>query len=118
MLKEIIDTRDINPKHLELEITEICLMADDYQSVASLEQLKSLGVGIAIDDFGTGYTSFGQILNYPLDALKIDRYCVTDLHNTPVGEKPTLDITFELAKAYQLNVIVEVIEMQADFEHI
>ncbi|ABM03069.1 diguanylate cyclase/phosphodiesterase [Psychromonas ingrahamii 37] len=117
-LKEFINTSDINPKQLELEITETCLMPDDHQAVASLDQLKSLGVRIALDDFGTGYTSFGQILNYPLDTLKIDRSFVTDLRNTPVGQKPTLDIIFELAKAYQLSVIVEGIETQADFEHV
>jgi EAL domain-containing protein (putative c-di-GMP-specific phosphodiesterase class I) len=80
--------------------------------------LKSLGVRIAIDDFGAGYTSFGQILNYPLDTLKIDRSFVTNLRITPAGKKPTLDIIFELAKAYQLNVIIEGVEIQADFEHV
>ncbi|MFT5559711.1 MAG: diguanylate cyclase (GGDEF)-like protein [Sphingobacteriales bacterium] len=118
ILKEILDKSDINPKQLELEITETCLMPDDNLAVASLDQLKSLGVRIAIDDFGTGYTSFGQILNYPLDTLKIDRSFVTNLRITPVGKKPTLDIIFELAKAHQLNVIVEGVETQADFEHV
>jgi len=118
MLKEILAKSDINPKQLELEITETCLMPDDYQAVASLDQLKSLGIRIALDDFGTGYTSFGQILNYPLDTLKIDRSFVTNLRITPAGKKPTLDIIFELAKAYQLNVIVEGVETQADFHHI
>jgi len=117
-LKAILDKSDIQPKQLELEITETCLMPDDRQAVASLEQLKSLGIRIALDDFGTGYTSFGQILNYPLDTLKIDRSFVTNLRNTPMGKKPTLDIIFELAKAYQLNVIVEGVETQADFHHI
>ncbi|PKH02000.1 GGDEF-domain containing protein [Psychromonas sp. MB-3u-54] len=117
-LKKIIDRSDINPKQLELEITETCLMPDDHLAVESLDQLKSLGVRIAIDDFGTGYTSFGQILNYPLDTLKIDRSFVTNLRITPVGKKPTLDIIFELAKAHQLNVIVEGVETQADFEHV
>jgi len=118
MLKEILDKSDINPKQLELEITETCLMPDDHQAVASLKQLKSLGVRIALDDFGTGYTSFGQILNYPLDTLKIDRSFVTNLRITSAGKKPTLDIIFELAKAYQLNVIVEGVETQSDFHHI
>ncbi|WP_415229016.1 putative bifunctional diguanylate cyclase/phosphodiesterase [Psychromonas sp.] len=118
ILKKILASSDINPKQLELEITETCLMPDDHQAVASLNQLKSLGIRIAIDDFGTGYTSFGQILNYPLDTLKIDRSFVTNLRITPAGKKPTLDIIFELAKAYQLNVIVEGVEMQADFEHV
>lgn len=118
MLKNILNNSDINPNQLALEITETCLMPDDHQAVTSLNQLKSLGVRIALDNFGTGYTSFGQIVNYPLDTLKIDRSFVTNLHYTPAGKKPNLDIIFEIAKAYQLEVIVQGIETETDFEHI
>lgn len=116
-LKALIDKYDLDVKQIELEITETCLMPEDYQAITSLKQLKSLGVSIAIDDFGTGYTSFNQLVNYPLDTLKIDRSFVQSLSNTPIGKKPTLDIIYELAKVYELEVIVEGIETEADIKH-
>ncbi|WP_028865472.1 putative bifunctional diguanylate cyclase/phosphodiesterase [Psychromonas aquimarina] len=117
-LQMLINKHKINPKQLELEITETCLMPDDKKAVASLTQLKSLGVKVTLDDFGTGYTSFSQLNNYPLDTLKIDRSFIKNLNKTPAGKKPTLDIIFELAKVYQLEVIVEGIETQDEFKHV
>lgn len=117
-LKALIKEYDIDVTQIELEITETCLMPDDHQAIASLKQLKSLGVSIAIDDFGTGYTSFNQLVNYPLDTLKIDRSFVQSLGDTAAGKKPTLDIIYELAKIYELEVIIEGIETKSDFEHV
>jgi len=117
-LKTLFQTYQVDPKQIELEITETCLMPDDRQAILSLEQLKSLGVNIALDDFGTGYTSFSQLVNYPLDTLKIDRSFVQALSKTPPGKKPTLDIIYELAQAYELDVIVEGIETETELEHV
>ncbi|WP_019614333.1 EAL domain-containing protein [Psychromonas ossibalaenae] len=117
-LQMLIEQHNINPEQLELEITETCLMPDDNKAIASLTKLKSLGLKIALDDFGTGYTSFNQLNNYPLDTLKIDRSFIKTLNQTPAGKKPTLDIIFELAKVYQLEVIVEGIETQDEFKHV
>ncbi|MFT6985809.1 MAG: diguanylate cyclase (GGDEF)-like protein [Psychromonas sp.] len=116
--KQLLASYNVNVKQIELEITESCLLPDDQQAITRLTQIKSLGVRVAIDDFGTGYTSFSQLVHYPLDTLKIDRSFVKNLHSTPVGKKPTLDIIFELAKVYQLEVIVEGVETEADFDHI
>jgi len=117
-LKYLIEQHEIDVNQLELEITETCLMPDDHQAILSLNQLKSLGVRIAIDDFGTGYTSFNQLVNYPLDTLKIDRSFVKSLGDVVAGKKPTLDIIYELAKIYELEVIVEGIETVADLNHV
>ena len=117
-MKRLITYYKIDVKQIELEITETCLMPDDHQAIVSLNQLKSLGVRIAIDDFGTGYTSFNQLVNYPLDTLKIDRSFVQSLDETPIGKKPTLDIIYELAKIYELDVIVEGIETEANLKHV
>jgi len=116
--KMLLAKFDVNVAQIEIEITETCLMPDDKKAVASLNKLKSLGIRLALDDFGTGYTSFSQLINYPLDALKIDRSFIQDLHQTPYGKKANVDIIFELAKAYQLDVVVEGIETKADFDYI
>ena len=117
-LKALITHYEIDVKQIELEITETCLMPDDHQAISCLKQLKSLGVRIAIDDFGTGYTSFNQLVSYPLDTLKIDRSFVQSLSDTAIGKKPTLDIIYELAKIYELEVIIEGIETEYDLKHV
>ncbi|MCW8996753.1 MAG: EAL domain-containing protein [Psychromonas sp.] len=116
--KKMLKKHEIPALQVELEVTETCLLPDDDKAIASFNQLKSLGIRLALDDFGTGYTSFSQLVNYPVDTLKIDRSFVANLHATPAGKKPTLDIIFELACAYQLEVIVEGIETETDFEYI
>lgn len=117
-LKDLIKQYQIPVQQIELEITETCLMPDDDKAIDSLNLLKSLGVKLAIDDFGTGFTAFSQIVNYPLDTLKIDRSFVQQIKTTKHNKKPAIDIIFDLAKAYQLDVIVEGVETIEELEHI
>jgi EAL domain-containing protein (putative c-di-GMP-specific phosphodiesterase class I) len=64
---------DLAPDRLEIEITERVLLADRTAHVATLHQLKDVGVGIALDDFGTGYSSLSYLKAFPFDKIKIDR---------------------------------------------
>jgi EAL domain-containing protein (putative c-di-GMP-specific phosphodiesterase class I) len=67
------------PNRLELEITETVLMQDTDSTVATLNQLRDLGVRIAMDDFGTGYSSLGYLRKFPFDKIKIDRSFINDM---------------------------------------
>ena len=69
----------LDPRRLELEITEAVLIADDDAALAALGQLRDLGVRIALDDFGTGYSSLSYLQRFPFDKIKIDRSFVTEL---------------------------------------
>jgi EAL domain-containing protein (putative c-di-GMP-specific phosphodiesterase class I) len=69
----------IDPKYLELELTESAFIEDREKAVATLQALKQLGVQIAVDDFGTGYSSLSYLSGLPVDCLKIDRAFVTKL---------------------------------------
>ena len=69
----------LDPRRLELEITEAVLIADDDAALVTLGQLRALGVHIALDDFGTGYSSLQYLQRFPFDKIKIDRCFVSDI---------------------------------------
>ncbi|MGV7219384.1 putative bifunctional diguanylate cyclase/phosphodiesterase [Bradyrhizobium sp. UFLA05-112] len=71
------------PKRLELEITESIFLAETDANLATLHQLRELGVGISMDDFGTGYSSLSYLRSFPFDKIKIDRSFVKDLAERP-----------------------------------
>ncbi|MCA1387720.1 EAL domain-containing protein [Bradyrhizobium sp. IC3123] len=73
----------LSPKRLELEITESIFLAETDANVATLHQLRELGVGISMDDFGTGYSSLSYLRSFPFDKIKIDRSFVKDLAERP-----------------------------------
>ncbi|WOH79125.1 EAL domain-containing protein [Bradyrhizobium sp. BEA-2-5] len=73
----------LSPKRLELEITESIFLAETEANLATLHQLRELGVGISMDDFGTGYSSLSYLRSFPFDKIKIDRSFVKDLAQRP-----------------------------------
>jgi EAL domain-containing protein (putative c-di-GMP-specific phosphodiesterase class I) len=69
----------LSPKRLELEITESIFLAETEANLATLHQLRELGVGISMDDFGTGYSSLSYLRSFPFDKIKIDRSFIKDI---------------------------------------
>jgi diguanylate cyclase (GGDEF)-like protein/PAS domain S-box-containing protein len=67
------------PQRLELEITESVLLQDSDATLATLHQLRSLGIAISMDDFGTGYSSLSYLRKFPFDKIKIDQTFIRDL---------------------------------------
>ncbi len=99
----------INPKCLELEITESVAMEDPGFMLETLHRVRGLGISIAIDDFGTGYSSLSHLRQLPIDRLKIDRAFVAELgHDVSGGHIASMVI--ELGHNLKLTVIAEGVE--------
>ena len=78
-VRQILEQNRLEPRFLELELTETFMMQDWKSTAEILRALKSLGVRIALDDFGTGYSSLSYMKRFPIDALKIDQSFVRDM---------------------------------------
>lgn len=107
----LLDTH-INPKCLELEITESVAMDDPQFMLESLHMVRELGISIAIDDFGTGYSSLSHLRQLPIDRLKIDRAFVSELSRDVSGGH-IASMVIELGRNLKLTVIAEGIEEEA-----
>lgn len=96
---------------LELEITESLIMEDVNRNIASLNEIRALGVTIAIDDFGTGFSSLSYLAKLPVDTLKIDRSFVVDMTVGPEG-LALVSTIISLAHALKLKVVAEGVETE------
>jgi len=102
---------DMDPRHLELEITESTVMRDPEKSIAILRQFKDAGILISIDDFGTGYSSLSYLRRIPFDILKIDRSFVMNIDASPDAAAIVRAI-IAMAHSLKLKVIAEGVETE------
>jgi diguanylate cyclase (GGDEF)-like protein len=96
----------VKPEQLELEITETLLMRNVDDTTACMKRFRAAGVTLSIDDFGTGYSSLGYLRQFPVDALKIDRSFVKDLH-TSDDDAAICAAIIAMARELKLKVIAE-----------
>jgi len=113
----VLTEHGVGPGRLTLEVTESSLGEDPVRTRQSIETLRSFGVRISIDDFGVGYSSMSQLLEMPVDELKIDRSFVRALA-TDARASAVIGSTIELARALHLTVVAEGIETPEDLESV
>ena len=114
-VKEVLQSCDLAPSRLELEITETVLIEDAETALVTLHKLKSLGVRIAMDDFGTGYSSLSYLQRFPFDKIKIDRAFVSGVDQN-AGSRAIIRAVTGLGDALGLSVIAEGVETPAELE--
>jgi diguanylate cyclase (GGDEF)-like protein/PAS domain S-box-containing protein len=102
----------LDPRLLELEITESMLLRDEKVVVAALVALRERGVRVAVDDFGTGYSSLGYLRTLPVDSLKIDRSFVRDI-GARDDEAALTGAIVSMGHALRLRVVAEGVEEEA-----
>lgn len=116
-LLEILEKYRVNPKDIELEITESVLIDDFDQVVAKLRMLKEYGIKISLDDFGTGYSSLSYLKGLPIDTLKIDKSFI----DTVIQDECTRVITesiISMVKKLGFETVAEGVETEEQYEYL
>jgi diguanylate cyclase (GGDEF)-like protein/PAS domain S-box-containing protein len=111
----ILEESGMDPRALELEITESVLMNDGGAVASELAALRERGVQVSLDDFGTGYSSFAYLRRLPVDALKIDRSFVADIASDADAAALVAAIV-SMGRALRLRVTAEGVETEAQRE--
>ncbi|WP_417551419.1 putative bifunctional diguanylate cyclase/phosphodiesterase [Marinomonas fungiae] len=109
VVQQILQETGIDPKYLELELTESMLMSDVNGTIKKLHDFREMGVSLSIDDFGTGYSSLAYLKKFPIQALKIDRSFIQDL-GADGEDDAIVKATIAMAQSLNLKVIAEGVE--------
>jgi len=116
-IAEALAVQRIEPRFLEIEITEGAMMQDVVAAIRSTTQLKALGVRISLDDFGTGYSSLAYLSRFPIDVVKIDQSFVRDITINPINAaiaQATIAMAHKLGKV----VLAEGVETEEQMQYL
>ncbi len=102
---------------LELEITELALLADSEATLTTLHRLRALGVRISMDDFGTGYSSLSYLQSFPFDKIKIDRRFIVDV-NTDISSLAIIRAVIGLSASLGITTTAEGVETREQFDRV
>jgi EAL domain-containing protein (putative c-di-GMP-specific phosphodiesterase class I) len=108
-VRDALAASGLKARLLVLEATETIMLENREATLATLRELKRLGIGLAIDDFGTGYSSLAYLKRFPLDTLKIDGSFVRDLGGDG-DDQAIVDAIIAMAKRLKLHVLAEGVE--------
>jgi diguanylate cyclase (GGDEF)-like protein/PAS domain S-box-containing protein len=113
-IMQVLGETGLDPRLLELEITESTVMHNADRAAGVLQKLKELGVRVAIDDFGTGYSSLSYLKRFPISSVKIDRSFVLDLPDDK-DDAAITQAVIAMAHSLRLRVVAEGVETAAQY---
>jgi len=116
-IKDKMTEYNINPRNIELEVTESLIMKSVDKNIQVLTRLKSLGVSIALDDFGTGYSSLNYLKILPIDTVKIDKSFVKDI-GKDYKDECIIEKIIELSHLLDLEVVAEGVEVEEQLKYL
>ncbi|WP_252193193.1 EAL domain-containing protein [Rhizobium sp. CSW-27] len=115
LVERALAVSQLEPRYLDLEITENIVIENTETVVAALRQIARLGVSISIDDFGTGYSSLNYIRQFPIDRIKIDQCFVRNMVEDP-SDHAIVRTVANLGHSLGLTVVAEGVETAAQAE--
>jgi diguanylate cyclase (GGDEF)-like protein/PAS domain S-box-containing protein len=114
---QILKDTNLDPRWLELELTESSIMKDPEEAIEKLHELKLMGIKVAVDDFGTGYSSLNYLKRFPIDTLKIDKTFVSDVCKDP-HDTAIVRAIINLGHALDLTVVAEGVETKEQLQYL
>jgi EAL domain-containing protein (putative c-di-GMP-specific phosphodiesterase class I) len=115
LVESVLAETGLDPRRLELEVTEGLLLVDTDVTLAALGRLRALGVSIAMDDFGTGYSSLGYLRRFSFDRIKIDRSFVRGL-GSDAEAAAIVNAVIGMSHSLRIGVNAEGVETEAQAE--
>ena len=112
VLQKTINNTGIDPKFIELELTESIIMKNVERTLKICNKLKKMGVNISVDDFGTGYSSLSYLKDFPIDKLKIDQSFISNLADHDGDDAKIANLVIDLGHNLGLEVVAEGVETQ------
>ncbi|MGD1105843.1 MAG: EAL domain-containing protein [Terracidiphilus sp.] len=108
-VRRALSESGLDPKWLELELTELLMLDDSETTVKVMQALKRIGVSLSLDDFGTGWSSLSYLRRFPIDRIKIDRSFLRDIASEPTAEAVVRSI-INLGRDLGLACVAEGVE--------
>jgi diguanylate cyclase (GGDEF)-like protein len=112
---QVLEETGLDPKRLELEVTETAIIADKSRALHILTAVRAMGVSIAIDDFGTGYSSLDTLRSFPFDKIKLDRSFMSEVEQNEQS-KAIVRAILALGRSLSVPVLAEGVETPAQLE--
>lgn len=116
-VEQVLTKTGLNPRYLELELTESFLIHNIQSAVMKIRELKRLGVRIALDDFGKGYSSLNYLKHLHVDTLKIDREFIREISNNLYDQYISQAI-IRLAHQFNMSVVAEGVETEEQWAYL
>jgi diguanylate cyclase (GGDEF)-like protein len=110
VVSDALKEHSVEPRHLELELTETLLLGEGTHVETVLRDLRAIGVRIALDDFGTGYSALSYLTRFQLDVLKMDRGLLRDIDSNP-SALGVASAVIAMAHSLDLTVVAEGVDM-------
>lgn len=116
-VRRVLDITKVNPKNVQIEITETSLVSFSDHSLQFINEMSELGFGIALDDFGTGYSSLNYLKSFPITCLKVDKSFVDDIASGGNDYQIT-DSIIDMVHNMNIKTVAEGVETLAQYNSI
>jgi diguanylate cyclase (GGDEF)-like protein/PAS domain S-box-containing protein len=117
VIGQILRDTGLDPRFLELEITESLILQNSDSVITILNELKGMGISLTMDDFGTGYSSLSYLKRFPFDKIKIDQAFVRDITSNP-NSAAIAKTVIAMAHGLHLKVIAEGVETEGQLQYL